>query len=118
MVVRSTTTGTTLTASTPTSKLTHLTQPEPRLDLGGHAPLCDPLLYGSRRTSEGRLSSRIPIKDEWRSSASAIHSTNPITTRTTGLTQRKVLISSAVMPSPQCLLPVLFGRSTNRHRAI
>src|SRR5665213_402274 len=41
-----------------------------------------------RRTVEGRLSSRIPTNAECRSSPSAVHSTNPTSTTTVGLTHR------------------------------
>src|SRR5579872_1725044 len=71
--------------------------------------------HGSRRTVEGRLSSRMPTNAECHNSPSAIHSTNPTSTTTVGLIHRIAFMSSDVVPSPQWLLPVLFGRFANGH---
>ena len=69
----------------------------------------------SRRTPDGRLSSRTPTNRECRRSPSAVHSTNATSTTVIGLTHRRVAMSDSVMPSLQRLLPVLLGRLRNGH---
>src|SRR5262245_48986579 len=78
---------------------------------GGHVapPALD---QGSRVTACGLLSSCSPAKLACRRLPPVVHSVNATSITTRGFSRRSVSMSSAVMPSPQWLLPVLFGRLT------